>query len=42
MEDIILESVRLIATDDESIRIVERLKSEGVYGQEDCQYLWIL
>ena len=41
MEDIILESARLIATDDVSIRIVERLKSEGVYGQEDCQYLFM-
>lgn len=41
MEDIILESARLIATDDESIRIVERLKSEGVYGQEDSQYLFM-
>ncbi len=41
MEDIILESARLIATDDESIKIVERLKSEGVYGQEDSQYLFM-
>lgn len=38
MEDIILESARLIATDDESKRIIERLRSEGVYGQEDNEW----
>ncbi len=41
MEDIILESARLIATDDESKRIIERLRSEGVYGQEDNELLFM-
>lgn len=35
MKDIILKSARLIATDDESKGIIERLRSEGVYGQEE-------
>ncbi|WP_018462372.1 hypothetical protein [Segatella paludivivens] len=39
MKDIILESARLIATDDESKRIIETLRSEGVYGQEDKELL---
>lgn len=38
MKDIILKSARLIATDDASSKIIERLKSEGVYGQEDNQW----
>ncbi len=38
MENIILDSVRLIATDDASSKIVERLRSEGIYGQEDNQW----
>ncbi|BCS86422.1 MULTISPECIES: hypothetical protein [Prevotella] len=38
MKDIILKSARLIATDYESSKIIERLKSEGVYGQEDNQW----
>ncbi len=41
MKDIILESARLIATDDESKRIIERLRSEGVYGQEDKELLFM-
>ena len=41
MKDIILESARLIATDDESKRIIERLRSEGVYGQEDKELLFV-
>ena len=41
MEDIILESARLIATDNESKRIIERLRSEGVYGQEDNELLFM-
>ena len=40
MNDIILESDRLIATDDESKGIIERLRSEGVYGQEDKELLF--
>lgn len=39
MENIILDSVRLIATDDASSKIIERLKSEGIYGQEDKEWL---
>ena len=39
MNDIILESARLIATDDESKRIIKRLRSEGVYDQEDKEWL---
>ena len=38
MENIILKSARLIATDDESIKIIERLRSEEVYGQEDNEW----
>ncbi|WP_434503900.1 hypothetical protein [Prevotella sp.] len=38
MEDIILESARLIATDDESNEIIERLKTEGIYSQEDKEW----
>lgn len=38
MKDIILKSARLIATDDESNEIIERLRSEGVYGQEDNEW----
>ena len=38
MENILLDSVRLIATDDASSKIIERLKSEGVYGQEDKEW----
>ena len=41
MNDIILESDRLIATDDESKGIIERLRSEGVYGQEDKELLFM-
>ena len=41
MKDIILESDRLIATDDESKGIIERLRSEGVYGQEDKELLFM-
>lgn len=41
MKDIILESARLIATDDESKGIIERLRSEGVYGQEDNELLFM-
>lgn len=41
MNDIILESARLIATDDESKGIIERLRSEGVYGQEDKELLFM-
>lgn len=41
MNDIILESARLIATDEESKRIIERLRSEGVYGQEDKELLFM-
>ena len=41
MEDIRLDSVRLIATDDTSKEIIERLRSDGVYGKEDteCQLI---
>ena len=38
MEDIRLDSVRLIATDDTSKEIIERLRSEGVYGKEDTEW----
>ncbi|HRN17195.1 MAG TPA: hypothetical protein PLF38_09160 [Xylanibacter oryzae] len=38
MENIILKSARLIATDDESIKIIERLRSEEVYGQENNEW----
>ena len=38
MKDIILKSARLIATDDESKGIIERLRSEGVYCQEDTEW----
>ena len=38
MENILFNSVRLIATDDASSKIIERLKTEGVYGQEDNQW----
>src|SRR5574344_3150795 len=41
MEDMILKSARLIATDDESKGIIERLRSEGVYGQEDKELLFM-
>ncbi len=41
MKDIILESARLIATDDESKGIIKRLRSEGVYGQEDEELLFM-
>lgn len=41
MEDIRLDSVRLIATDDTSKEIIERLRSEGVYGQEDKELLFM-
>lgn len=41
MKDIILELARLIATDDESKGIIERLRSEGVYGQEDKELLFM-
>lgn len=39
MKNILLDSVRLIATDDASTKIVERLKSEWIYCQEDNQCL---
>lgn len=39
MENILLDSVLLIATDDASSKIIERLKTEGVYGQEDKERL---
>jgi len=39
MKDTRLESARLIATDDESKGIIGRLRSEGVYGQEDKELL---
>ncbi len=41
MNDIILESARLIATDDTSKEIIERLRSDGIYGKEDteCQLI---
>lgn len=38
MENIIFNSVRLIATDDASSKIIERLKTERVYGQEDKEW----
>ena len=38
MEDIRLDSVRLIATDDTSKEIIERLRSDGVYGKEDTEW----
>ena len=41
MEDIRLDSVLLIATDDTSKEIIERLRSEGVYGQEDNELLFM-
>lgn len=41
MNDMILKSARLIATDDESKGIIERLRSEGVYGQEDKELLFM-
>ena len=41
MENVIFDSVRLIATDDESNGIIERLRSEGVYGQEDKELLFM-
>ena len=41
MNDIILESARLIATDDASSKIIERLKTEGVCGQEDNELLFM-
>ncbi len=41
MNDIRLDSVRLIATDDTSKEIIERLRSEGVYGQEDNELLFM-
>jgi hypothetical protein len=41
MEDIILKSARLIATDDASNEIIKRLRSEGVYGQEDNEWLFM-
>ena len=39
MENIIFDSVRLIATDNTSSKIIGRLRSEGVYGQEDKEWL---
>lgn len=39
MENILLDSVRLIATDDASSKIIGRLRSEGIYGQEDKEWL---
>ena len=41
MENIIFGSVRLIATDDASSKIIERLKTEGVCGQEDNELLFM-
>jgi len=38
MENILFDSVRLIATDDASSKIIERLKTEGVYGQEEKEW----
>ena len=38
MEDIRLDSVRLIATDDASKEIIKRLRAEGVYGKEDTEW----
>ena len=38
MKNIILDSVRLIAADDTSKEIIKRLRSEGVYGQEDNEW----
>lgn len=38
MENILFGSVRLIATDNASSKIIERLKTEGVYGQEDNEW----
>ncbi len=38
MEDIRLDSVRLIATDDKSNEIIKRLRSEGIYGQENTEW----
>lgn len=41
MNDMILKLARLIATDDTSKEIIERLRSEGVYGQEDKELLFM-
>ena len=38
MKDIILKSARLIATDDASKEIIKRLRSEGIYGQENTEW----
>ncbi len=38
MENILFDSVCLIATDNASSKIIERLKTEGVHGQEENQW----
>jgi len=38
MKDIILKSARLIATDDKSNEIIKKLRSEGIYGQENTEW----